>query len=302
MMLFFCKDRFDTGLKVFYFSIVFCPLICIGIACSSRPEKSGIVSIGPNITEIIFALGANQQLKGIGDFDDYPPETQNINRIGSYLSPNLEKITSLKPATIIVSGEIPQLKELSQQLGIQYHSIPMDTLQQIYDGITLIGDITHTKNKAKYLITEMKNNFQKLEEMTKNLAPVPTLLVVGREPRDLSSIQVAGGQSFLSEILRLAGGKNVFEDSTQNYLEISSEQVLSKAPEVIVEFRCGENLTQKQLDALFLDWKALDSVPAIQKSRIYFILESYGMRPGPRICDIAQKIATLLHPEVELGL
>jgi len=241
-------------------------------------------------------------LKGIGDFDDYPPETQNINRIGSYLSPNLEKITSLKPATIIVSGEIPQLKELSQQLGIQYHSVPMDTLQQIYDGINLIGEITHTSNKAKYLITEMKNDFQKLEEMTKNLDPVSTLLVVGREPRDLSSIQVAGGSSFLTEILRLAGGKNVFEDSTQNYFEISAEQVLSKAPEVIIEFRCGENLTQKQLDALFLDWKALDSVPAIQKSRIYFILESYGMRPGPRICNIAQKIATLLHPEVELGL
>lgn len=302
MMLFVCKDRFDTVLKVFYFFTVLCPLICIGIACSSHPEKNGVVSIGPNITEIVFALGANQQLKGISDFDDYPPETQNINRIGSYLSPNLEKITSLRPATIIVSGEIPQLKELSQQLGVQYHSVPMDTLQQIYDGITLIGEITHTSNKAKYLITEMKNNFQKLEEMTKNLDPVSTLLVVGREPRDLSSIQVAGGSSFLTEILRLAGGKNVFEDSAQNYFEISAEQVLSKAPEVIIEFRCGEDLTQKQLDALFLDWKALDSIPAIQKSRIYFILESYGMRPGPRICNIAQKIATLLHPEVELGL
>ncbi|MGC9052939.1 MAG: ABC transporter substrate-binding protein [Candidatus Hydrogenedens sp.] len=301
-MLFIRQNSFHVVLKGLYFSTLICILTCIGIACSSPPEKNGIVSIGPNITEIIFALGANQQLKGIGDFDDYPPETQNINRIGSYLSPNLEKITALKPATLIVSGEIPQLKELSQQLGIQYYPVPMDTLQQIYDGIIVIGEITHTSNKAKNLVTEMKNNFQKLEEITKNLEPVPTLLVVGREPRDLSSIQIAGGQSFLSEILKSAGGKNVYEDSTQNYLEISAEQVLSKAPEVIIEFRCGENLTQKQLDTLFLDWKALDSVPGIQKSRIYFILESYGMRPGPRVVNIAQKIATLLHPEVELGL
>lgn len=301
-MLFISKIRFYSVLKGLYFSTVICIFICISIGCSSPSEKKGIISIGPNITEIIFALGANSQLKGIGDFDDYPPETQNINRIGSYLSPNLEKITVLKPSTIIVSGEIPQLRELSQQLGVQYHPVPMDTLQQIYDGITLIGELTHTSNKAKYLITEIKNNFQRLEEITKNFDPVSTLLVVGREPRDLSSIQVAGGQSFLSEILKFAGGKNVYEDSAQNYFEISAEQVLSKAPNVIIEFRCGENLTQKQLDALFFDWKALDSVPAIQKSRVFFILESYGMRPGPRIYNIAQKIATLLHPEVELGL
>jgi len=272
------------------------------MACSSTTEKSGIISIGPNITEIIFELGAYHKLKGIGDFDDYPPETKDLNRIGSYLSPNLEKITALKPAILIVSGEIPQLKELAKQQGIQYHPVPMDNLQQIYDGISIIGEITHTSHKAKLLVSEIQNNFQKLSEITKDFEPIPTLLVVGREPRDLSTIQVAGGTSFLSEILKFTGGKNIYEDSKQNYFEISAEQVLSRAPEVIIEFRCGENLTQKQLDALYFDWKALETVPAVKKSRVYFILESYGMRPGPRIYDIAKKIATLLHPEVELGL
>ncbi len=285
----------------FLYAFIFLFTVCF-ISCSSSTEKSGIVVIGPNITEIVFSLGAGNKLKGIGDFDDYPPETKNIERIGSYLSPNLEKITVLKPATIIVSGDIPQLKEYAQQTGTQYYSIPMDTLQQIYDGISLLGEITHTSNRAKHLINEMTQQFQQLDTLKRNLEPIPTLLVVGREPRDLSTIQVAGAKSFLSEILRLAGGKNVYEDSEENYLEISAEQILSRAPEVIIEFRCGENLTQRQLDALFLDWKSLESVPAVSKSRIYFILESYGMRPGPRITNIAKKIATLLHPEVELGL
>lgn len=291
-----------TILKNIYLPIFLCLLICIMSACSSPSEKTGIITIGPNITEIIFTLRANHQLKAIGDFDDYPPETQNITRIGSYLSPNLEKITTLKPSTIIVSGDIPQLREFAQQSGIQYHAIPMDTLQQIYDGIIFIGELTHTSNRAKHLVAEIQDNLNQLKTLTKDLEPISTLLVVGRETRDLSSIQVAGGHSFLSEILKVAGGKNVYEDSEQNYFEISAEQVLSKAPEVIIEFRCGENLTQRQLDALFLDWKALETVPAVQKSRIYFILESYGMRPGPRIYNVAQKIATLLHPEVELGL
>lgn len=270
--------------------------------CSKQSEKSGIISVGPNITEILFAIGAQSQIKGIGDFDDYPPQTQNLTRVGTYLSPNLEKITTLNPATIIVSGEVPQLRELSQHLNIQYYAIPMDTLQQIYDGILLIGELTHSSHRAQLLIDTIKQNLQKIENLTKDLEPVSTLLVVGREPRDLSSIQVAGGKSFLSEILKIAGGKNVYKDAEQPYFEISAEQVISKTPEAIIEFHCGENLTQRQLDALFLDWKALESVPAVQKSRIYFILESYGMRPGPRIYKIAEEIATFLHPEVKLGL
>ncbi len=288
--------------KISYTFILILILSLMDSGCSQQPENLGVVSIGPNITEILFAIGAGSQIKGIGDFDDYPPQTQNLTRVGTYLSPNLEKITALKPATIIVSGEVPQLRELSQHLNIQYHAIPMDTLQQIYDGISLIGELTHSSHKAQLLIETIKQNLQKLENLTKDLEPIPTLLVVGREPHDLASIQVAGGKSFLSEILKISGGKNIYEEAEQPYFEISAEQVLSRAPEVIIEFHCGENLTQKQLDALFLDWKALNSVPAVQKSRIYFILESYGMRPGPRIYKIAEEIATFLHPEVKLGL
>ncbi|HOV32401.1 MAG TPA: ABC transporter substrate-binding protein [Candidatus Hydrogenedens sp.] len=290
---------FPKNLYAFIFLLA---LFLINSGCSRQTEKSGIVAIGPNITEILFAIGAQSQIKGIGDFDDYPPQTQNLTRVGTYLSPNLEKITTLNPATIIVSGEVPQLRELSQHLNIQYHAVPMDTLQQIYDGILLIGELTHSTRRAQLLIDTVKQNLQRIENLAKDLEPIPTLLVVSREPRDLSSIQVVGGKSFLSEILKISGGKNVYEDAEQPYFEISAEQVLSIAPEVVIEFHCGENLTQRQLDALFLDWKALDSVPAVQKSRIYFILESYGMRPGPRIYKIAEEIATFLHPEVKLGL
>ncbi len=92
----------------------------------------------------------------------------------------------------------------------------------------------------------------------------------------------------------------MFEDDERPYLEISAEIIESKSPQAIIEFRCGESLTQSQLDSLFLDWKALDTVPAVRNSRIYFILESYGMRPGPRLPRVAEKMAKFLHPEYEL--
>gem|GEM_PF-688163 len=299
--LFIREQKFFDKLFPYIFVILFFISI-FNLGCKQTSEKSGIVVIGPNITEIIFAIGANTLLKGIGDFDDYPPETANIPKIGSYLSPNLEKITTLRPSIIITSGEIPQLREFAEHSEIQYYTVPMDTFPQIYEGIIKIGEITHHTRQAKVLLEEMKGNIQKIQNLTSGLEPLPTLLVVGRELRDLSSVQVAGGKSFLSEILKIAGGINVFEDAEQPYFEVSAEQIIAKAPEAIVEFRCGENLTQRQLDALFLDWKALETVPAVSKSRIFFILESYGMRPGPRIYKVAEKIATSLHPDVKLGL
>lgn len=270
--------------------------------CQKKSTSQGIVSIGPNITEIIFALQLESQLKGVGDYDDYPIETQNFPKVGSYLTPNLEKIAVLNPAIILTAGEIPALREFAHLHGISCHSIGMDTLEQVYAGILTIGEVTQTKHRAQKLIDEMKTELQRIQQLTQNFPPIPTLLVVGREPRDLSAIQVAGGKSFLSEILTIAGGSNVFENAEQSYFTTSPEQILVKAPEVIIEFRPGEDLTQRQLDALFLDWKSLENLPAVQKSRIFFVLESYGMRPGPRLTKLATKIATLLHPEIELQL
>lgn len=281
-----------------YFLIILISLFFMD-GCKTPSKKYGIVSIGPNITEILFQIGAGEKIIGIGDFDDYPPEIQNLPKVGTYISPNIEKITSLNPEMIITAGEIPQLINLANEINAKYYSIPMDTLEEIYNGILKLGELTNHHSRAQKLVDEMKNKLKDIEEKTKNFEPVHTLLVVGREPRDISSIQVASGKSFLSEILKIAGGKNVFEDETRPYLEVSAEMIISKAPQAIIEFRCGEALTQSQLDYLFFDWKALDSVPAVKNSRIYFILESYGMRPGPRLPRIAEKIARYLHPEFE---
>ncbi|MCX8064399.1 MAG: ABC transporter substrate-binding protein [Candidatus Hydrogenedentes bacterium] len=284
--------------RVFYIFLILSSIYYTG--CGNQHKKFGIVSIGPNITEILFQIGAGEKVIAIGDFDDYPPEIQHLPKVGTYISPNIEKITSLNPEIIVTAGEIPQLSSLANEIKIKYYSISMDTLEGIYNGITKLGELTNQQSRAQKLIEEMKNKFKYTEEKIKNFEPVPTLLVVGREPRDLSSIQVAGGNSFLSEILKIAGGKNVFEEETRPYFEISAEAIISKAPQAIIEFRCGESLTQKQLDYLFLDWKAFDTVPAVKNSRIYFILESYGMRPGPRLPRVAEKIASYLHPEFDL--
>ncbi len=183
---------------------IFLPIV---VGCGAPHKQYGIVSIGPNITEILFLIGAGNKVVGIGDFDDYPPEIKDYPKVGTYLSPNIEKITSLTPKIIITAGEIPQLATLAREINAQYYSIPMDNLEEIYAGIIKLGEITNCSSRAQKLVEEMKNKLKNIEDKTKSLEPVPTLLVVGREPRVLSSIQVAGGKSFLSEILKIAGGK-----------------------------------------------------------------------------------------------
>jgi iron complex transport system substrate-binding protein len=133
------------------------------------------------------------------------------------------------------------------------------------------------------------------------VAPRKTLIITSRETHDLNSIYTAGRGSFVSELVEVAGGVNLFADRAQNYFEASKEEVLERAPEVILEFHCGRGLTQNQRQAFYNDWNAMGTLPAVRNGRIYFITMSHGLRPGPRIAEVARAIAAELHPETVTG-
>jgi iron complex transport system substrate-binding protein len=136
-----------------YFLILFlCGLLILNGCSGLSQKKNGIISIGPNITEILFQIGAGGRVIGIGDFDDYPPEIRDLPKVGSYISPNIEKITTLNPQIIITAGEVPHLRNLAEEINAKYYSIPMDTLEEIYAGIIKLGEITDSQSRAMKLV------------------------------------------------------------------------------------------------------------------------------------------------------
>jgi iron complex transport system substrate-binding protein len=265
-------------------------------------KREGIITMGPHITETVFALGQGSRVIAVGAFDDYPLEVIDMEKAGGYLNPDLEKITTLSPELLIVAGQQPQLAEYARVNLIEVLSVSMDSLETIGQGIEQIGAALRCERKAERLKKSIEQDLDHVRAAVKDLPRPKVLILTGRQTHDLNSLNTAGGASFISELVDIAGGENIYQDAPQAYFEASKETVVMAAPEVIIEFHCGEGLTQSQLDAYFRDWQALGTLPAVKCGRVYFITESHGLRPGPRVAEIARKLAGLLHPEVQLSI
>ena len=290
-------SRSRTGLLCLCLSL----LLTFGLsACGGSARGKGIVSLAPNITETIFALGEGKQVVGVSEFDDYPMQTATLPKLGGYLNPDLEQLTLLSPAVVIVPGRHEQVTAFGEMNQIPVLNVHMDNLETIHGGIDTIGAALGVPEKATELWTKIDSDLNALREALKPYPRKKVLIVLGRERGDLTNLQTVGGTSFISEIVEAAGGDNIYKDAAQPYLEASKETVLLDAPEAILEIQAGKSLTKNQLQLLYNDWRFLDTVPAVKDGAIYFITESHAMRPGPRIADVAKIIARKLYFEAKL--
>lgn len=277
-------------------------LLCTSLiaGCAGEPlPRGGIVIIGPHITETVFALGQGHRVSAVDSFSDYPPEVQELPSIGGYIDPNLERLSLIGPDLLIVAGLYPKVMEFATPRKLPTLVVDMDGLSSIDDGIKTIGAALHCEPEAERLRQSLHAELEAVRAAVDNKARPKVLIITGRSTHDLHSLQTAGGASFLSEIVTCAGGDNVYGDTTEPYFEASKETVVARAPDVVLEFHAGENLNESERAAFVADWHAMPTLPAVSAGRVYLVMESHAMRPGPRIGEIARHIATLLHPEVE---
>lgn len=268
--------------------------------CGGSSAGKGVVSLAPNITETIFALGEGRQVIGVSDYDDYPRQVDRLPAMGGYLDPDLEALTLLSPALIIVPGRHEQVTKFAEMNGISVLNVHMDSLATIYAGIETIGASLEVPNRADELIAKIQHDLDAIREAVAPFERRKVLIVLGRERGNLSNLQTVGGASFISELVDVAGGDNIYKDATQSYLEASKETVVLEAPDAILEFQAGKSLTKNQQQELYNDWRFLDSVPAVRNGSIYFITDSFAMRPGPRVAEVAKIVARKLHFSAQL--
>lgn len=273
-------------------------LVGSGCGALGGGSGSGIITMAPNLTETVFALGAGDQVLAVGDFCDYPTAVFKLPKAGGYVDPDLEKITMLSPGLLIVPGEHPQVSAYASEQQLRVLNVHMDNFDTIEAGITTLGEALGRTSEATALNASIEAGRASLESKMQGVVRPKVLIITTRETHDLNSLYTVGNQSFVSELVALAGGDNVFGDEDQDYFEASKESVIARAPDVILEFHCGRGLTESQRQAYYNDWQPLSTVPAVKNSRIFFITISHGLRPGPRIIDVAETIARELHPEV----
>ena len=203
-------------------------------AASSDPELPGrIVSLAPNLTELLFELGVGSQVVGVTTYCVYPPETQKIEKIGGFINPSLEKIVSLEPQLVISerwtsSKTVPTLR----RLGLKVVEAPSPfSLAEIYQLMRITGKAIGRVERAEELIQATVDQVQQIREKAKLFRYRPTLYVEIDPPS-----WTVGSGSFVTEAISLCGARNIFGDVNRPALQASKEVIVLKDPEIILSF------------------------------------------------------------------
>jgi iron complex transport system substrate-binding protein len=248
-----------------------------------------VISLAPNLTEIVFAVGGGDRLVGRTSYCDYPPEAKSVAEVGDTLHPSLERIISLKPQVVLISTA-SQLEVFTQQLENQNIAVfvtdPHD-LDGVFRTIEQIGEILGKTDQAATLIQSLRRRTNTVQDAVKQKPPVRVFYQLSAEP-----LYTAGRDSFVTDLMRRAGAISVTGDIPGAWPKFSSESALASKPEAIILPTGGSMGTGNSTVA-----EALRQSPAVQQGRVYKINDDHLVRPGPRAIDGLEEMARALHPD-----
>lgn len=260
-------------------------------------EPQRIISLVPSTTEMLFVMGAGPRVAGVSNYDHFPPDVERLPKVGGLLDPNVERLLSLKPDLVIVYDTQTDLKRQLERARIPMFRYVHRGLPDITQTMRALGERIGMKAAADAAALRIEEQLAATRARVAGRTRPKTLLVFGREAGTLRHIDASGGYGFLHDILELAGGADVLGDLNKQVVDMSTEMILSRAPEVILELHYGESLKPDRFDAERRVWNGLPSVPAVKNNRVFLLAGDEFVVPGPRIVLAADRFARTLHPE-----
>ncbi len=258
-------------------------------------QVNRIVSMAPNLTEILFALGLDEKVVAVSNDSDYPPETADKSKAGTFWQPNIEAVIAAKPDLAITLG-FSQQRNLAQRLKrIGYNSLTLniEKVSELFEAIEKIGAATGKRCEANELVGDIRKKLDGLSALVGTNNRVRLLWVVQREP-----LRVAGRDTFVNEMIELAGGENAIGPTVHKYPPIGAEQVIACGVDVIIEPAMEQKDLAKQQDKALQHWSKFKNLPAVKNKRIYVIRGDTVSRLGPRLYEGVKTIAKCLRPEL----
>jgi iron complex transport system substrate-binding protein len=254
-----------------------------------------IISLAPSNTEILYSLGLGDRVVAVTSYDNYPPEVKQKPNIGGFSDPNIEKIVSLSPDLVVAAPihEKQVIPELEAK-GITVLALAPKTLDDVMSAISLVGNATGTSSKASEVVSGMQKRIKAITDKTDKLAAgqkPKVLYIVWHDP-----LMASGAETFHDELIRKAGGVNMIQDAS-GYPTISLETVINDNPDIIL---AGIGMGEGQDAPLKFAQSEprLRDVSARLNSRVYGIDSDLSGRAGPRIVDVLEQFARIIHPEL----
>ncbi|MHC4071142.1 MAG: ABC transporter substrate-binding protein [Planctomycetota bacterium] len=254
-----------------------------------------IVSLAPNITEILFELGLGEKIAAVSSDSDYPDEASAKKKVGTFWQPNIESVIAAKPNLVIALWFEQQraIVESLKRLGYQVLSLRIEKIEELSIAIRKIGAAAGCQQRANELAKQIRKRLNKLRLKLGPIDKTRTLWVVQVEP-----LRVAGRNTFVNELIEMAGGENAIGPTIQQYPLIGTEELITCGAEVIIQSAMGTGRISEQQQAAEVFWSKRPNLAAVKNDRIYVVDSDMVLRLGPRLPHGVEMIARCLHPEI----
>lgn len=289
-----------TRVRAFLVALALCvglapaPAAVLTLQAPGPPQR--IISLVPALTEMLFAIGAGPQVIAVSSFDTYPPEAASRPRVGALLDPDVERVLSMKPDLVAIYGSQDDLRQQLTRANIALFDYRHGGLDAIMETMRRLGERTGHGREANEIAEDLERRLEAIRQRTAGRPHPKTLLVFGREPGSLRNIYVSGGRGFLHDMLVVAGGVDLFADVDRESVQATTEAILARAPDVILELHEGPAMDATAAARAAAAWSRLAAAPAVKNGRVHVVSGEGLVVPGPRVAASTERLARALHP------
>lgn len=269
--------------KQIFFFLIFQSFFC---AQAKAEETTRIVSLVPNMTDLILAIGAEDQLVGVSDFCKVPPPL-NLPKLGGLLNPALESVAALKPKAVLYYHSQKDFGNKINNLKIQSVPVRADSIKDIYDSLAMLGRLTGKKENADALAQKLRTQFRAVQQKAVGLPSPRVIIITSRDTLRLRSLYQGGPDTHMGDLLRLAGGSFAIASSAS----LTLESLIAADPDVIIDATVSANQIPQAREL----WNSLSSLSAVKNKQVHFITDPQAGAPGSRMGETAETVFRLIH-------
>ena len=287
-------DRRRLGVPILLACLAAVPTACAPDATPPPlPTAQRIISLAPSATEVLFEAGCGDRVVGVTSYCQYPAQATTLPKVGGYLTPSYESLVALRPELVVILPEHVDARRHLTALGLDTVEFDHRSIRGILDSIVTAGDLCGTRARADAAVADLDRLLRRVYERTDG-RPRPRVVVsVSRgQERGFGSLSAAGPDGIYHDLLLRAGGQNAVPPGPVLHPALSPESLIRLNPDAVVELAPGA----VDATALREEWRALPSLTAVARQRVFVFTEDFLPVPGPRLVRFADTLAHALHP------
>jgi iron complex transport system substrate-binding protein len=290
--------RYGAGVFVRSAARLLALALSLALAAQAADLPRRIVSLSPDLTEMLYGVGAFDKVVGVSNYDTYPPQAGKLPHLGQLQDPNFEKLLTLRPDLVVMADSQGAFFETTlQQLGLRVLKISNWSIEETYAAIATLGHATGHDLQAARLVAATRAGLDRVARKTAHLPKLRVVLIVDRTPGTLRELTSATGGSYLAQLVEIAGGQIAVPINKNGYAGLSKENLLAINPDVILDsiHESKGVLAGDPMEA----WQELPELKAVRQHRVYGMDQDYVPHASQRMVQTAELFAKLIHPEAK---